>query len=260
MSDRPAETEYSAMQALLQMQGVSNNACGVRSGETSAVGEASSTSNTGNSTAAIHAAQAKLANMLRTGLSPSALLQQAQLPFSPSQLAALQAAAAQQQQFTQGSNSTGFGSASFHSVMMQHPPFSATAMPEMALQRPYLEALAQNPSFGTSMSRLDPTNASGAATNASMTRPPNVSPLGPGASAASMVTRAVANPGTPASQATVSTEVEIMSAEGKAIRKNEVEAALRSKPQRGRKRENLNAEERLELTRTRNREHAKSTR
>lgn len=44
------------------------------------------------------------------------------------------------------------------------------------------------------------------------------------------------------------------------VRKSEVEAALRSKPQRGRKRENLSEEERLELTRTRNREHAKTTR
>lgn len=44
------------------------------------------------------------------------------------------------------------------------------------------------------------------------------------------------------------------------IRRDQVEAALRSKPQRGRKREDLNELERLELTRTRNREHAKSTR
>ena len=44
------------------------------------------------------------------------------------------------------------------------------------------------------------------------------------------------------------------------VRKEEVEAALKSKPQRGRKRANLNEMERLELTRTRNREHAKSTR
>lgn len=44
------------------------------------------------------------------------------------------------------------------------------------------------------------------------------------------------------------------------IRSDQVEAALRSKPQRGRKRENLSFLERLELTRTRNREHAKSTR
>jgi len=44
------------------------------------------------------------------------------------------------------------------------------------------------------------------------------------------------------------------------IRQDQIEAALRSKPQRGRKRENLSVLERLELTRTRNREHAKSTR
>jgi len=45
-----------------------------------------------------------------------------------------------------------------------------------------------------------------------------------------------------------------------AIRKEKVAEALRSKPQRGRKRDNLSEKERLELTRTRNREHAKSTR
>jgi len=44
------------------------------------------------------------------------------------------------------------------------------------------------------------------------------------------------------------------------IRKSEIEAALKSKPQRGRKRENLSGLERQELTRTRNREHAKTTR
>jgi hypothetical protein len=44
------------------------------------------------------------------------------------------------------------------------------------------------------------------------------------------------------------------------IRKEKVEAALRSKPQRGRKRDDLSEFERVELTRTRNREHAKSTR
>ena len=44
------------------------------------------------------------------------------------------------------------------------------------------------------------------------------------------------------------------------VRPEKIAAALRSKPQRGRKRDNLSAMERLELTRTRNREHAKSTR
>jgi hypothetical protein len=44
------------------------------------------------------------------------------------------------------------------------------------------------------------------------------------------------------------------------FRQEKVEAALRSKAQRGRKRDNLSVSERLELTRTRNREHAKCTR
>lgn len=44
------------------------------------------------------------------------------------------------------------------------------------------------------------------------------------------------------------------------IRREKVEEALRSKSQRGRKRDDLSEKERLELTRTRNREHAKSTR
>ena len=44
------------------------------------------------------------------------------------------------------------------------------------------------------------------------------------------------------------------------IRKDKVEEALHSKPQRGKKRRDLSASERQELTRTRNREHAKSTR
>lgn len=44
------------------------------------------------------------------------------------------------------------------------------------------------------------------------------------------------------------------------IRKEKIDAALKSKPQRGKKRENLSDLERIELTRTRNREHAKSTR
>lgn len=45
-----------------------------------------------------------------------------------------------------------------------------------------------------------------------------------------------------------------------AVRTDKIQAALNSMPQRGKKRRNLNDEERLELTRTRNREHAKCTR
>lgn len=48
--------------------------------------------------------------------------------------------------------------------------------------------------------------------------------------------------------------------ENDSIRRDKIEAALQSLPQRGRKRDNLSENERLELTRTRNREHAKSTR
>jgi hypothetical protein len=44
------------------------------------------------------------------------------------------------------------------------------------------------------------------------------------------------------------------------IRREKINAALQSMPQRGRKRDNLSEHERMELTRTRNREHAKSTR
>lgn len=54
--------------------------------------------------------------------------------------------------------------------------------------------------------------------------------------------------------------VESTAAMDPSLRQEKIEAALRSKPQRGRKRDNLSVEERLELTRTRNREHAKSTR
>ena len=49
-------------------------------------------------------------------------------------------------------------------------------------------------------------------------------------------------------------------AEQASVRSKEIEAALRSKPQRGRRRDNLSVEERQELTRTRNRAHARSTR
>jgi hypothetical protein len=44
------------------------------------------------------------------------------------------------------------------------------------------------------------------------------------------------------------------------VRQEKVVAALKSKPQRGKRREDLSEKERVELTRTRNREHAKSTR
>jgi hypothetical protein len=53
---------------------------------------------------------------------------------------------------------------------------------------------------------------------------------------------------------------QIKKVEPMVVSQDKIEAALRSKPQRGRKRDDLSDKERLELTRTRNREHAKSTR
>lgn len=49
-------------------------------------------------------------------------------------------------------------------------------------------------------------------------------------------------------------------ASSSSVRDEEIKAALASKPQRGKKRNNLTAEERKELTKTRNREHARTTR
>lgn len=46
----------------------------------------------------------------------------------------------------------------------------------------------------------------------------------------------------------------------RAVCTDKIKDALNSRPQRGKKRRNLNEQERLELTRTRNREHAKCTR
>lgn len=58
----------------------------------------------------------------------------------------------------------------------------------------------------------------------------------------------------------VSSEAEPEQTLGVEVRSDKIRDALNSKPQRGKKRQNLNKSERLELTRTRNREHAKSTR
>ena len=55
-------------------------------------------------------------------------------------------------------------------------------------------------------------------------------------------------------------EKERMKEEGEEVSIEKVEAAFRSKPQPGKKREDLNDRERLELTRARNREHAKIAR
>ena len=227
MSDRAAETEYSALQALLQIR--------TDQGEGAAIGEtggSDATSNVAQSTAATAAAAANannIANLLRMGAAPASLLQQsAQTTFTPTQLAAVRAAAAA------AASSLGRNGL-------------------LNLQNPNIVAAGQHSSLFDAISR-DPSLV--AAANIAVPRSPALSPLRPA-------------PAMPRSDVKGSTDIgegpHIASASlgaaeevEKKVRKDEVEAALRSKPQRGRKRENLNAEERLELTRTRNREHALS--
>jgi len=92
--------------------------------------------------------------------------------------------------------------------------------------------------------------------------PQNLSESGPSSSpslhddtatgvVSSIVTHIVPSSGSEGSLSTVSSEM---------IRAEKVQAALRSQHQRGKKRSDLSDSERLELTRTRNREHARSTR
>ena len=54
--------------------------------------------------------------------------------------------------------------------------------------------------------------------------------------------------------------LEANAAASRGIDSGKIQVALQSKPQRGKKRKDLTEEERLELTRQRNREHARSTR
>ena len=87
MSERPVETEYSALQALLQIR--------TTQGEGRvAVDRASIGSNegTGNTSASQTAANANLASLLRLGVPTSSLLQQA-AHLTPTQLATVRAAA-----------------------------------------------------------------------------------------------------------------------------------------------------------------------
>lgn len=66
--------------------------------------------------------------------------------------------------------------------------------------------------------------------------------------------------GYPVPMPTVSSVAEPRQRLGVEVRFDKIRDALNSKPQRGKKRQHLNELERLELTRTRNREHAKITR
>lgn len=237
MSDRPVETEYSALQALLQIRTNS-------SGDLASAGQAGENPSANNevlvppATANVSPAVSislnsndDIVNLMRISANPTAFLQQAQLTYPPAQLAAIRAAAASLQ------NPTGGGR---FLQAMHNPAFQGNA-----LHSPFQAATAL-----------------AAATVATAPRSPAIDmPQSPALSPLRPAPQILPRSGTisPTVQGLAKAEEEADAAEKK-IRKDEVEAALRSKPQRGRKRENLNAEERLELTRTRNREHAKSTR
>jgi hypothetical protein len=82
--------------------------------------------------------------------------------------------------------------------------------------------------------------------------------IGPGNESAGLKQSLLLPQKAPASSSDVKVQKSALS--GQLVRKDKVQQALKSKPQRGRKRDDLSASERLELTRTRNREHAKCTR
>lgn len=238
MSDRPAETEYSALEALMQIRSNNGNNQGESRIPTEIQGAKNdaAASNAARVAAATAAANSNvnLSNFLRMNASPASYLQQAQLTYSPGQLTAAAAASL-------NPAPGAFGRGSLLSAVLQNPAY---ATPGAA--SPYRGPVARVPPLVTAVS----------STTMNMPlRSTTLSPLLP-AGHEHTPTRGVA-----AQESNIQkNQAELDSSADASIRKGEVEAALRSKPQRGRKRENLNAEERLELTRTRNREHAKSTR
>ena len=239
MSNRPAETEFSALQALLQIRTNSNADGGESSESATANDEGAATANiSGSQTASVHPGNADLINLMRMSSNPVTLLQQAQVSYPPAQLAAIRAAAAAAAATLPNSTTHGgllqlqnatFGGTGLRSPFQTSAPFAAANV-ATAPRSPALD-LPQSPA-------LSPLRPRG------IVHVPVATVAAPGHSL----------------PVDIRENQETESAPEKKIRKDEVEAALRSKPQRGRKRENLNAEERLELTRTRNREHAKSTR
>ena len=234
MSDRPAETEFNALQALLQIRSNTNsNNSGQSQDENRTATENTKSEGAPNPTQAAAAAavaaantNANISNFLRMSANPAFHLQQAQLSFASGQLAAA-AASLQQNQPTMNGN---FGGRNLLSAVLQNPSYSSnsTSMQGNA----FMNSLAQGSSSLAASAPMDVSQRS--------------------AATAGLNTATTTN--------TCGEQAQKTQVESENIRKGEVEAALRSKPQRGRKRENLNAEERLELTRTRNREHAKSTR
>lgn len=235
MSDRPAETEYSALQALLKIR--------TEGGESNATGEvAEASAAPANASASQKAsANANIANLLRMNASTASMLQQrAQMAssYSPTQMAAIRAAAAATLQNPNGGL--------MQAAALQNPSF--------AVRSPFLEAMARDPSLAAATT----VGTAPRSPALDLPRASVLSPLRPAPPRGASQTGAISPTGQ--SVDGVGNDSSGAAAAEKKVRKGEVEAALRSKPQRGRKRENLNAEERLELTRTRNREHAKSTR
>ena len=168
---------------------------------------------------------ANISHLLRMGASPSALLQQAQSRFgySAAQMARIRAAA--------------------EASLRNNSNVANSLLSGFGLQRSFLESsfATQSPATSPPVLPRSPLMTPDRPIPLELQSPSFQTPKN---------SFAAAHPATPSSAPTTEEKV----------RKEEVEAALRSKPQRGKKRENLNAEERLELTRTRNREHAKSTR
>lgn len=241
MSDRPAETEYSALQALLQIRTEGNASADAgdnQAASQAAAAPAAPAPGASLSPTAPINANAKFANLLRMGAS-SAILQQAQQMAyrQPVQLAALRATAAAATLQTP------------NSLLLQNPTFAGNP----AITSPFLDAMARDPALVAAAAVANAPRSPALDLPRSPALSPRVAALshaGATISPAQHTLPEIASTGKPE---------DAREAERK-IRKDEVAAALRSKPQRGRKRENLNAEERLELTRTRNREHAKSTR
>jgi len=214
------ETEISALQALMQIR--SNPSSGEGTGiPMETRTDAANASAATAAAAAANVTNANFSNLLRLGASPGALLHRAQLNLTSRQFAA----AAASYNYARGKIML-----SADMNQQQSPSFSS------AVQNPYTPPL-------TSVNLAAPQQQTA------------ISPLlltGRNLESTALAKTSAANPQEKPEEKDTKEE--------KNIRKQEVEAALRSKPQRGRKRENLNAEERLELTRTRNREHAKSTR
>jgi hypothetical protein len=243
-NDRADNESLMALQALMQIRSNGQSEESKTDDASHSDGDGGSKADTSEQHASVNQntnPTANLANLLRMGASPASLLQQAHMNYSPAQIAAIRAAAVAS---VHNSPPGSFNNRSLLAAALS-PGLAAgpSQRHDFAMrQRPIFNALSREPSYSAASSQV------------MLPLSPALSPQQPAAPELTL-----ARPSDPAGNVDDS-KSPAETAEQKRIRKEEVEAALRSKPQRGRKRENLNAEERLELTRTRNREHAKSTR